>query len=144
MKKIINGKKYDTETATVVAEWSTPDSWNSHTHTEETLYRKKTGEFFIYGEGGPQTKYATDMGQGAWMMGDKIIPLSFEAARKWAEEHLEVEEYESIFGEVEEDESKSVCSYRLLVSTQEKLRRKAAEAGVGVSELLESILANNL
>lgn len=34
--------------------------------------------------------------------GEKIIPLSENEAKEWAERNLDVEEYEAIFGEVEE------------------------------------------
>lgn len=33
---------------------------------------------------------------------NKIIPLSIEEAKEWAEENLSGDEYEYIFGEVEE------------------------------------------
>ena len=49
MKKIINGKKYDTETAEYVDRWSN-DLCHSDVHwCSEELYRKKTSEFFLYG-----------------------------------------------------------------------------------------------
>lgn len=56
MKKIINGKKYDTETAREVAckAWGYYGDLN---FVFETLYKKKTGEFFLYGEGGANTSY---------------------------------------------------------------------------------------
>ncbi len=144
MKKIINGKSYDTETAKAVGEWSNSGSWRDFSHMEETLYRKKTGEYFLYGEGGPMTKYAESAGQNAWSGGSKIIPLSHENARQWAEEHLDADEYEAIFGEVEEDDSKQYATFRLTASTLEALRRRASEAEKGLSEYLEDILVDTL
>lgn len=41
MKKFINGKRYDTDSATAVYEVKTRD-------TQEVLYRKKTGDFFTW------------------------------------------------------------------------------------------------
>lgn len=144
MKKIINGKSYDTETAKAVGEWSNNGSWRDFSHMEETLYRKKTGEYFLYGEGGPMTKYAESAGQNSWSSGSKIIPLSHENARQWAEEHLDADEYEAIFGEVEEDDSKQYATFRLTASTLEALRRRASEAGKCLSEYLEDILVDTL
>ena len=52
MKKIINGKKYDTNTATKVA-----DYWNGYgasdfNYVSEELYLKNTGEYFLlFGSG---------------------------------------------------------------------------------------------
>jgi len=101
MKKIINGKKYDTETAKILgsAGYSYPGDFS---YWQETLYRKKTGEFFVHGIGGPLSKYARSIGLNEWTGGEEIIPLSPKEAQKWAEENLEAEEFEKVFGEVEE------------------------------------------
>lgn len=80
---------------------------------EETLYQKRTGEFFLFGAGGPQTKYAESAGQNSWTGGSKIIPLSWDSARAWAEENLDAGDYESIFGEVAEDESRTTVTLSL-------------------------------
>lgn len=101
MKQIINGKKYDTETAKKLGDYSNGRSRSDFAFCEEELYIKKTGEFFIYGCGGPLSKYSVPEGNG--VSGDsKIIPLTENEAKKWAEANLSVDKYESIFGEVEE------------------------------------------
>ena len=101
MKKIINGKQYNTETAKMVGYY-----WyganNDFRHFEETLYRKKTGEFFMKGEGGPASRYTKSLGNNSWTGSKELIPLSIEEAKEWAEKHLEADEYEAIFGIVEE------------------------------------------
>lgn len=102
MKKIIDGKKYDTETATRVGFYSNYGSWRDFDHFEETLYRKKTGEHFLFGEGGPATKYSESCGDNSFSGGCRIIPLTEEKAKAWAEKNLSVDEYEEIFGAVEE------------------------------------------
>ncbi len=101
MKKIINGKKYDTETAIEIAQY-----WNHLSPTDfanlyEKLYRKKTGEYFLFGEGGPMTKYAKSCGSNSWCSGKAIIPLTLKEAKEWVEEY-ENSSYEEIFGETEE------------------------------------------
>ena len=101
MKKIINGRKYDTETAKEVAYWNNGYPHSNFSHCEETLYLKKTGEFFLYGEGGALTEYSRDTWSGS-CGGSKIIPMTEEDAKEWAMEHLECDEYEALFGEVEE------------------------------------------
>ena len=68
---------------------------------EEELYKKKTGEFFLYGEGGPRSKYSDSNGSETYGTCE-IIPYSEEQARKWVEEHCSGDTYEEIFGEVEE------------------------------------------
>lgn len=102
MKKIINGKKYDTDTAKEVGYSNNGLLSTDIDYIEETLYQKKTGEFFLYGEGGARTEYSDFRGETNCYSGCKIIPLTVKEAKKYAEEHLTVEEYEKIFGEVEE------------------------------------------
>lgn len=102
MKKIINGKKYDTETAQMVGVWDNNLMYNNFSYCAELLYRKHTGEFFLHGKGGAMSKYAVSCGDNSWRGGEKIIPLSEDEACKWAEEHLDWNEYEEIFGEVSE------------------------------------------
>ena len=45
MKKIINNKLYNTQTATMLASYDNHCLPNDFHYVEETLYRKKTGEF---------------------------------------------------------------------------------------------------
>ena len=101
MKKIINGKKYDTDTAKAVGTWDNGRSGRDFSHCAETLYRKRTGEYFLYGVGGPMSKYSQSNGNTT-SGGEDIRPLTEAEARKWAEEKLTAGEYEEIFGEVEE------------------------------------------
>ena len=100
MKKIINGKKYDTETAKCCGSFSKNEG--SFTYCCEELYKKKTGEFFLYGKGGPISKYSQSCGQNCWSGGSDIVPLTETQARKWMEEHEDADTYEQLFGEVEE------------------------------------------
>lgn len=102
MKKIINGKKYDTKTAQCVGEWDSGHPYNDFNWCSESLYRKKTGEFFLHGEGGALSKYTTTLDQNSWSGGEEIIPMSEKEAKNWAEESLDGDDYEDIFGKVDE------------------------------------------
>lgn len=102
MKKIINGKLYNTETAKEVASYHDGKSWRDFSHIEETLYRKKTGEYFLHGEGGPSTCYSHRCSDNTWGCGEVIKPFTEAEAKKWAERNLDADEYIEIFGEVEE------------------------------------------
>ena len=102
MKKIINGKRYDTDTATLIgnAGYGYPGDFE---YWEENLYRKKTGEFFIHGEGGAMSKYSRKTGHNEWSGGEEIRPLTLREAQDWAEKYLDADEYEKTFGRIEED-----------------------------------------
>ena len=144
MKKIINGKVYNTETAQEVASWSNNLSYRDFNHCEEALYRKKTGEFFLYGVGGPRSPYAKLAETHAWSGGSAIRPLTFDEAREWAEEKLSAEEYESIFGEVSEDETDCLISAIIKASNRERLRRTVAQSGKTIGAILDELIEKNL
>ena len=101
MKKIINYKMYNTDTATEVASYCNGYSCGDFRHLQETLYRKKTGEFFLYGCGGAMTMYSTPSGDD-WTGGEDISSLTEGDAKIWVMEHCDADTYIALFGEVEE------------------------------------------
>lgn len=101
MKKVINGKMYNTETAEAVGIWSNDRAKNDFNYIVERLYRTKRGAYFIHGEGGAMTSYAESVGD-MYGAGEAIRPVDEAGAREWAERHLTGEEYVEIFGEPEE------------------------------------------
>lgn len=133
MKKIINGKRYDTETAKEIGYdyYSNPRDFN---YWEETLYRKNTGEYFLHGEGGPASKYAVTIGQNQWSGGEKIIPLNEQSAKKWAEDHLSADEYEKHFVLDEDETEKKTVTFSLPLDVIEMIKRGAAEKGISMSD----------
>ena len=142
MKKIINGKLYNTDTAKRLGVYANGGSWRDFSHLEEALYQKKTGEYFLHGEGGAMTIYATPEGNNSWSGGSRIMPMTYDEAKEWAEKHLEADEYEAIFGEIVEDDGtgKTVVSISVSAAKWEKAKREAAKKGMGISEYIESLL----
>lgn len=100
MNKIINGKRYDTETATLKGRYDYSNR-GSFEFWKEELYQKKTGEWFLYGEGHALSKYSDCGGGRSWGI-EKIIPYTEDEAKKWAEKYMPADEYESLFGKVDE------------------------------------------
>lgn len=141
MRKVINSKKYDTDTAELIGSWHNNFEIRDFSHCSESLYRKKTGEYFIHGEGGPSSKYAENIGQNEWSGGEKIMPVGYAEAKKWAEENLDADEYEAEFGEVAEDDSKVAVSLSISSSVYESVKREAAKLGVTISSYVESKLS---
>lgn len=140
MKKIINQKRYDTKTAQERGYWENQYARNDFYWCAETLYQKKTGEFFLYGEGNAASKYAESCGNNSWTGGEKLIPLDYETARQWAEEHLTTDEYEEIFGEVAEDDSKMTITLSIPADMVEKLKRLSSETGKTRSEIIAEMI----
>lgn len=59
MQKIICKKVYDTETSTLIKKvtygaFGCPDGW------EESLYQTESGNYFLYTNGGAESKYKTE------------------------------------------------------------------------------------
>ena len=101
MKKIILGRRYDTETAELIGLFrdSCPGQFD---YVKEELYRKRTGEYFLYGEGGPRSRYAKSEGS-TFSSGSDIRRMTEDEAREWAEAHLSADEYEQAFPVIEDE-----------------------------------------
>ena len=139
MNKVIGGKRYDTATAKEMG-FTSHNYPRDFSYWEETLYRKSTGEYFLYGAGNAASKYAESCGQNEWCGGEKIIPLDIGAAQKWAEKYLDADEYEKIFGKIEED--KKTVTYSLPGDVVEKIKREASASGISMSEWISRLVEN--
>lgn len=102
MKQIISGKMYNTETAQEIGYDSNGMSRDDLWFVEETLYRKKNGEFFLDGHGGPLSRYSKPNGSLSRCGARELVPLSTEEAKAWVERHCSVEVYIEAFGNVSE------------------------------------------
>lgn len=141
MKKIIDGKVYNTETAKECGEYSNIPYVTDFHYYCETLYQKKTGEFFIFGEGNAASKYCKYIGTAS-TGGCRIVPLTYDEAREWAEDKLTADEYEAIFGEVNEDEEEGKTALHLYLESAliAKVKQEANKLGISVSEYIASLL----
>ena len=142
MKKIINNRKYDTDTATLVGEWSSDYPINDFHYEEESLYVKRNGEYFLHGSGNAMSKYAKSMGNNSWGGGSEIIPLSYESAREWAEAHLDADDYETAFGEVSEDGDDTMLSVRVSANAKAMLDRLSARLGKSKGEVVSKAIVH--
>lgn len=140
MTQIINGKKYDTETAKELGWHFSGRSYRDLDFVEEKLYRKRTGEFFLYGCGGPASKYAVSTGQNSWSEGRKITPLSVQEAKDWVGKYLSVQEFEAIFGPAREDGTSTLLEVNISSSLAELLVAGAEEEGKTLDAYVEQLL----
>lgn len=102
MRKIICGKRYDTETAILVGKisYGHPGDFD---YRAEALYRTARGGWFLAGEGGAQSLYAERCAIRAWKSGSDIWPMTELDARTWAEDHLDDTVLEAHFPHLIED-----------------------------------------
>lgn len=133
MKKITQGVLCDTSTAKYLGSASYLGD-RDFAHWRERLYRTKSGRYFLYGEGGPSSRYAVTIGQNEWSGGEKIQLLSRETAMEWAEEHLDGDEYIAAFGNPEETEKATLVV--LPIKTRERLETLKRETGMTFSEII--------
>ena len=144
MNKVIRGKRYNTETAKLVGTWEANEPENSDFWEKEELYQKRSGEFFLIGQGGAQTQYARFSMGGESKPGIELRPIEPEEASDWAEEHLTADEYEALFGPVAEDGSRGRITLTLLNSTIDTVRREAQRRKMNVNEYLEKLIAQQM
>lgn len=143
MKKIINHRRYDTDSAQFVgsAQWGPASDF---AHVEEELYRKRNGEFFLYGSGGPQSKYAVSVGQNEWSGSDQIIPLTMESADEWAQENLSAEQYEGTFGTVSDEGGEVLIGVRISAAAKRLLDLEASRSGDTQAAILDRLINEHL
>ena len=139
MKKIIKGRKYDTETAMFVGENSYDGPVNDFRYWHEALFKKRNGEFFLYGEGGGMSQYRSHFGD-SYGYGEEIIPMSPDEARGWAENNMDVDAYEKAFGEVSEGGERVVSSFSLEQSAVQKLERIAGTRKMNKSDVINKLI----
>lgn len=86
MRKIIDGKLYDTKTAEELHSWSNGYGTSDFHHCYEALYKTPKGALFLHGEGGALSKYAESHGNSRGSGAD-ITPMTREEAMAWLEQH---------------------------------------------------------
>ena len=140
MNKVIKGKRYDTEKAQEIGYCTGGAEYTNDLYFwRETLYQKRTGEFFLYCEGNAGSQYASHCGNSSGY-GEQIKPISFDNAKEWGEKNLTADEYEKVFGAVEV--GKTITSISLSNETMNKMKQIAVSRKMSVSELIEELISN--
>ena len=100
MKKVINGKLFDTEKSEVICEheFSNPGDFK---HVYEALYKSPNGQFFIEYSGGPMSKYSVCCGQNHTSGSSGIRLVEEDEAKEFAEAYGTSKDYVKAFGELE-------------------------------------------
>ena len=95
-RRIIDGKRYDTETADLIAETSASCACEDFHWWKEALYRTTNGRFFLKGTGGPMTRWARKVDQNSYCGGDGLRAVTDGEARHWVERYAN-EKYSELF-----------------------------------------------
>lgn len=137
MDKRINGKMYNTDTAKMLVRIDSGHSPTDFAYWEESLYRTKTGNFFLYGWGHGNSRYGEWHGNSGGD-GEKIMPMTPEEAEKWAENNLSGTEVERIFGKLEEGKEKITAD--ISKTAKMKIDKLRAETGRSIGEIIDDLL----
>ena len=118
MKRVIKGKRYDTDKATLVGEHVAGEPGQPE-YTREALYKKRGGEYFVRVQG-PYTL-------------DAVVPLSVQEAGNWVLDNKGKAAY------TEEFCSQGVVSVnvRLTLACKRMVDRMANETGTSRSQVME-------
>ena len=149
MKKRINTLSYNTETAQKLGEWSNDLPVTEFGYCHEVLYKKRTGQYFLYGEGGAMSNYRKPVygSSNAWQGGEDIIPLTREEAQKWFEkasnddEELASDEvYEREFGQIEKNDEKVDLHVKISQGAFQKLERLTQAQKASKQDIINQLI----
>lgn len=113
MNKILSGKRYDTDTAIKIA-----------ASGNESLYIKRTGEFFIHAKSSSEA--------------ERIRPITEAEARRFCLCNAEKSVYDRYFGEV--PDRTVAMTVRLSAANAKKVRSYALERRITVAEAMNRII----
>ncbi len=85
MVSIIRGKRYSTATASRIGTAAEPVPSDNPGWWQSTLFKTVNGAFFLLNEGNHLSPFAAEV-NGHLEPGAKIVPLSDDEARGWAED----------------------------------------------------------
>lgn len=143
MQKTIANKLYDTATAKAMGNWQRGYS-SERGYISETLYLKKSGEYFLHGEGGPRSRYAQRTAPNTWGYGERIIPFTHEEAHAWAENHLTENAYDKVFGANAHDEALTPLLVHLRPGVAQALEKAARLQNCPSGDLAASLIAKGV
>ena len=143
MRKVINGRTYNTETSKRIGSWDNGIYGSDFRSCEEDLYKNTKGAYFLVGEGGPMSKYAVSHGNDT-SGSTELIPMTATEAQEWAEGHLAVEEYEAEFGVQEEATSDLTTRERVNLTLDNeivaRLRKHSADTGIPMARIVDKAI----
>ena len=120
MKRVINGRRYDTDKATLVGEHISGEPMEAG-YTRETLYRKRGGEHFIVVQG----TYTFD-----------VVPLTYKEAQAWAIANMGGAAYTEEF----EAQGLKTINVTLTLDCKRKLDRIANDNHVTRGKVVETLI----
>lgn len=142
IKRSIDSRIYDTSQAEPIAEFSLGKPLDPY-YRKETLYRDKSGAFFLCGIGGESTYYARLAGE-KYVPGEDIIMLNDDEARRWLEDWGYTEIILRIFGPKSASDTTTVVGVHLPDEIKGHAERAAAKKAESVEQWIEQLIRREL
>ena len=124
MKKVIKGKKLDTQTAKMVGTAMIDDNKD----IVETLYRTKSATYFIHNVYSKSTN-------GKLEVGEDIYLVSANEAKEWAKKWLTKSEYDRCFGDIDSDQTVTI-TVNISAKAYNALKREKEITGNTYGEII--------
>jgi hypothetical protein len=98
MQKVINGTKYDTDSAELVAQHMSRKLYSDNDCASESLYRTEKGNWFILADASSELKYGN---RDCKVVGEKkwLVPFTEEKAQRWLERNDQFEQLNKWFSD---------------------------------------------
>lgn len=97
--RIIDGRRYNTETATRVAKFNNGLGQSDFHYVWEDLFLSPGGRWFLVGEGGALSVYAENCGNNSTCGGEQWRVLTPDEAFEWLQAHNETRALEIHFAD---------------------------------------------
>ena len=146
MRRIIQGKAYDTNTATRVADWDNGHNTSDFQYCNEELYKTPRGAWFLFGEGGAMSTYRSHHGNNTgW--GEQIMPYTPEQAREWLEQRDKTDELEEYFGKVEDAGEDSGYDFKVRGLSGElhsRIKAESESSGKSMNSIILTLIEDGM
>lgn len=126
----LDGKKYDTRTSHRICTYAHGKAGDPD-YVHETLYRKRSGEYYLDGLGGEASR---------WHGSGGVQPLCRAWAEGWVLGNFGQTKYEEIFCPAINKEDKKRITLELRASVYAKLESLAESAGMSKTAAIEKLI----
>lgn len=139
----IRNRLYNTETAKMIGKWEINDKGKEDSQfAQETLFRKKTGEYFLLCEGGADSVHSSRDKDGRKIKGEFIQLISFDEAKQWMEKHLDFEKLitDNNNKKLYQKNKEIPISLKLSKEVHTKLQNYRSQFGISYRDILSILI----
>lgn len=142
MKATLGTRTYNTNSAKLLLSGSNQNLSDPSSYCED-LYRKRTGEYFLYCRGREASKYRKyNQSTGQWVSSEIIMPISLHDAKEWVKDHYGDQKVTELFT-VKPGGRRMISAY-ISSEAKSRLENAASERGVSQASIIESLINDQI